>query len=63
MLFFSSQVYFKTIFYTAQYFILTKNLNTAGNPTEIKQKLLHLIFFRQDFHHYCQVTEHQYRTV
>ena len=41
MLFFSSQVYFKTIFYTAQYFILTKNLNTARNPTEMKQKLLH----------------------
>ena len=32
---------FQEIFNTAQYFILTKNLNTACNPTEMKQKLLH----------------------
>ena len=39
--FFSSQVYLKAIFYTAQFFTFTKNLNTARTPTEMKQKLLY----------------------
>ena len=41
MFFFPSQVCLKAIFYNAQVFTFTKNLHTAGNPTEMKQKLLH----------------------
>ena len=47
MFFSSSQIYLSTIFYTAQSFVIvTKNINAAHTPTEMKQNLLHLIFSR-----------------
>ena len=39
----------------------TKYLNTACTPTTMKQNLLHLIFFGQDLHQFCQVIKHQSR--
>ena len=50
-MFFSSQIYLKAIFYTAQslLYILTKNLNTTRTPNEMKQNLFHWIFFTKTF--------------
>ena len=52
MFFFTSQIY-RRQFFTSPIFMLTNlmllNLNTARALTEMKQKLLHCIFFRQDF--------------
>ena len=48
MLLFSSQNLSEDNFlYHPRFFTLTKNLNTARTPTEMKQNLL---FSRQDFH-------------
>ena len=59
----SSQIYLKTIFYTAQslFYILTENLNTNCTPHEMKQNMLHWVFFRQDFCKFCEVTKYQWR--
>ena len=41
--------------------ILTKNPNTAGTPTEMKQNLLDQVFSCQGFCQFCQVIKHQSR--
>ena len=45
--------------YCPNFFRLTKNLNTALTPTEIKQNLACCIdFFCLDFFSFCQVNKH-----
>ena len=56
-------------FISRQFFVLlevfytSKNLNTARNPTEMKQNLLHLIFSSQDFGEFFEVIKHHSRQV
>ena len=41
MFLFPSQIYLKATFYCWGFFILTKNLNIAQNPADMKQNMLH----------------------